>query len=84
MTGREFGLEDPELQVPNRPQISNSKQWRRLKFSNNVDAFGGIMLSAAKTSRINAFEKNKKRSLAALRMTISGWDLVFGILDVEQ
>jgi hypothetical protein len=49
-----------------------------------VDAFGGIMLSAAKTSRINAFEKNKKRSFAPLRMTISGWDLVFGILNVEQ
>ena len=60
MTGPEFGLEDPELQVPNRLRISNSKLWRRLKFSNNVDAFGGIMLSAAKTSRINAFEKNKE------------------------
>jgi hypothetical protein len=73
MTGREFGLEDLELHLPNR-----------LKFSNNVDAFGGIMLSAAKTSRINAFEKNKKRSFAPLRMTISGWDLVFGILNFEQ
>jgi hypothetical protein len=84
MTGPEFGLEDPELQVPNRLRISNSKLWRRLKFSNNVDAFGGILLSAAKTSRINPFEKNKKRSFAPLRMTISGWDLVFGILNFEQ
>ena len=32
MTGREFGLEDPELQIPNRPQIPNSKRWRRLGF----------------------------------------------------
>ena len=47
-TVREFGLEDPELQIPNRPQSPNSKRWRRLKFSNNVSAFRVVTLSGAK------------------------------------
>jgi hypothetical protein len=29
MTGREFGLEDPELQLPNRPQIPSFKFQRK-------------------------------------------------------
>jgi hypothetical protein len=62
MRGREFGLEDPELQVPNRPQIPNCKLWRRLRFSNNVDAFRAVMLSGAKHLGSRLREKQILRS----------------------
>jgi hypothetical protein len=38
----------------------------------------------SETSRVNALQKNKKKSFAPLGMTIAGCDLVFGILNFEQ
>jgi hypothetical protein len=77
MKGREFGLEDPELQLPNSPQIPNSKLGTRL-ISDNVDAFSRCRVERSEKSRTNAFQKSKKKSSAPLRMTIAGRDLDFG------
>jgi hypothetical protein len=78
----ELRLEGPERHIPNRSQIPNSKLWRRLKFSNNVDAFRAVMLTERNISDPRL--KNKKSSFAPLRMTIADWDLVSGILNFEQ
>ena len=83
MTGREFGLEDPELQVPNRPQTQIPGDGEGLDFQQRR-CLSRYHVERSETSRVNAFQKNKKRSFAPLRMTIAGCDLVFGILNFEQ
>jgi len=60
MTGREFGLEDPELQIPNRLQIPNSRRWRRLRFPTTWMPFGAVTLSGAKHLGSTPSRKTKR------------------------
>ena len=73
MTRREFGLEDPELQIRNRPQVPSHKEG--LDFQRR-ECLSRREVEQSETSRIRP-QENGNRSFIPRRMTIAGSGLFF-------
>jgi len=80
MTRREFGLEDPELQIRNRPRVPSHKEG--LDFQRR-ECLSRREVEQSETSRIRP-QENGNRSFAQLRITIADFRLSFWILNFEQ